>query len=193
MSFYKHESAIIDEGAEVGAGARIWHFVHVCGGARLGRDVVLGQNVYIGGRVQIGARCKIQNNVSVYDGVTLEDDVFVGPSAVFTNVLNPRAHVERKDEYRPTLVRTGATLGANCTIVCGVTVGRYALVAAGAVVTSDVRDFGLVIGVPARQRGWVSRRGEKLDLPLKGQAEASCPVTRELYRLDGDLLRCLAE
>ena len=193
MSYFAHRSAIVDEGAEIGTGSRIWHFVHVCAGARIGRKVVLGQNVYVGGGAVIGNKCKIQNNVSLYDAVVLEDDVFVGPSAVFTNVVNPRALVERKDEYRTTLVRAGATLGANCTIVCGVTIGRHAFVGAGAVVTRDVPDHALVAGVPARQTGWMSRHGQKLDLPLQGNAEAVCPEAGERYRLEGSTVWCLAE
>lgn len=181
MSYFRHDSAIIDEGAQIGEGSRVWHFVHVGSGASIGRNVVLGQNVYVGGGAVIGDHCKIQNNVSVYDSVILEDGVFCGPSAVFTNVSNPRATVERKDEYRATRVRTGATLGANCTIVCGVTIGRYAFIAAGAVVTRDVNDYALVAGVPARQIGWMSEHGEKLDLPLEGSGEALCPGTRERY------------
>ncbi len=152
-SVFIHPSAIVDEGARIGEGTRIWHFVHVCGGAQIGRHCSLGQNVFVGNKVRIGDRVKIQNNVSVYDNVTLEDDVFCGPSMVFTNVYNPRAAIERKSEYRDTLVRRGATLGANCTIVCGVTVGEYAFVGAGAVVNRDVPDFALVVGVPARQVG----------------------------------------
>jgi UDP-2-acetamido-3-amino-2,3-dideoxy-glucuronate N-acetyltransferase len=193
MSFFRHESAIIDDGANIGSGSRVWHFVHVCAGARIGCDVVIGQSVYVGCDAVIGDKCKIQNNVSVYDGVTLEEGVFVGPSAVFTNVSNPRAEVERKNAYRRTLVRRGATLGANCTIVCGTTIGRYAFVAAGAVVTRDVPDHALALGVPARHVGWVSRQGEKLDLPLLGEGETACPATGELYRLEGATLRCLAE
>lgn len=183
MSYDCHESAIIDEGASIGEGSRIWHFAHVCGGARIGRGVSLGQNVFVANRVSIGDNCKIQNNVSVYDDVTLEDGVFCGPSMVFTNVNNPRALVERKDEYRPTLVRKGATLGANCTIVCGTTIGAYAFVAAGAVVIDDVKDYALVAGVPAKAIGWMSRHGEKLELPVEGNGEASCPATGERYRL----------
>lgn len=183
MGYTQHPSAIVDEGAEIGDGSRIWHFVHVCGGARIGRNVSLGQGVFVGNRVVIGDGCKIQNHVSVYDAVTLEDDVFCGPSMVFTNVYNPRAAVVRKDEYRHTLVRRGATLGANCTIVCGVTVGEYAFVGAGAVVNRDVPAFALVLGVPARQKGWMSRFGERLDLPLTGNAEATCQNTAERYVL----------
>jgi UDP-2-acetamido-3-amino-2,3-dideoxy-glucuronate N-acetyltransferase len=193
MDYFRHASAIVDEGAEIGAGSRIWHFVHVSAGARIGRNVVLGQNVFVGGGALVGDDCKIQNNVSLYDGVVLEEGVFVGPSAVFTNVMNPRARVERKDEYRPTLVRAGATLGANCTVVCGVTVGRQAFVGAGAVVTRDVPDHALVAGVPARQLGWMSRHGEKLDLPLAGDGDAACPATGERYRLEHGQVRCLAK
>lgn len=193
MDYFRHDSAIVDEGAEIGGGSRIWHFVHVSGGARIGRDVVLGQNVFVGDGARVGDACKIQNNVSIYDGVVLEEGVFVGPSAVFTNVMNPRARVERKDAYRHTRVRIGATLGANCTIVCGVTIGCHAFVAAGAVVTRDVPDHALVAGVPARQIGWMSRHGEKLVLPLDGEAEALCPATGERYRLEQGQVRCLAE
>jgi UDP-2-acetamido-3-amino-2,3-dideoxy-glucuronate N-acetyltransferase len=183
-----HPTAIVDEGAELGEGTRVWHWVHVSAGARIGRDCALGQNVFIGNRVTIGDNVRIQNNVSVYDDVTLEDDVFCGPSMVFTNVINPRAHVSRKDEYRPTLVRKGATLGANCTIVCGVTIGAYGFVAAGAVVTGDVPEFALVAGVPARRIGWMSSHGERLDLPASGAGEARCPGDGALYRLDGERL-----
>jgi len=191
MSYFRHDSAIVDEGAEIGEGSRVWHFVHVCAGARVGRDVTLGQNVYVSGGAAIGDGCRIQNNVSVYDGVVLEEGVFCGPSAVFTNVANPRAGVERKDEYRRTLVRAGATLGANCTIVCGVTIGRHAFVGAGAVVTRDVGDHALVVGVPARPAGWMSRHGDRLDLPLEGDGEAACPATGELYRLEAGRCRRL--
>lgn len=184
-----HPSAIIDEGAQIGEGTRIWHFAHVCAGARIGAGCSLGQGVFVGNRVRIGNQVKIQNQVSVYDGVTLEDEVFCGPSMVFTNVINPRAAVERKSEYRPTLVRRGATLGANCTVVCGVTIGAYAFVAAGAVVNRDVPDHAMVAGVPARQMGWMSRNGQRLDLPLQLPAgqdtlSAVCPAEGDHYVLD---------
>lgn len=188
MGHYQHPSAIVDDGARIGDGSRVWHFVHVCGGARIGRGVSLGQNVFVGNRVEIGDNCKIQNNVSVYDNVTLEEGVFCGPSMVFTNVHNPRSLVERKDEYRDTRVRRGATLGANCTIVCGVTIEEYAFIGAGAVVTRDVPAFALMAGVPARQIGWMSAFGERLNLPLKGSAETICPHTGDVYRLDGGSL-----
>jgi UDP-2-acetamido-3-amino-2,3-dideoxy-glucuronate N-acetyltransferase len=183
-----HPSAIVDEGAEIGDGTRVWHWVHVSAGARIGRGCSLGQGVYVGSDVHIGDLVKIQNNVSVYDAVTLEDEVFCGPSMVFTNVHNPRAAVVRKNEYRRTLVKRGATLGANCTIVCGTTIGEHAFVGAGAVVSRDVPAFALVVGVPARRIGWMSRHGERLPLPVKGQGEAACPATGERYRLDGETL-----
>lgn len=188
MSFYKHESAIVDDGAQIGENSRVWHFVHVCGGARIGKGVSLGQNVFVGNKVVIGDHCKIQNNVSVYDNVTLEEGVFCGPSMVFTNVYNPRSLIERKDEYRNTLVKKGATLGANCTIVCGVTIGEYAFVGAGAVVNKDIPAYALMVGVPARQIGWMSEHGEQLDLPLTGSAETICTHTGASYRLEGNNL-----
>ena len=186
-----HPSAIVDAGAQIGEGSRIWHWVHVCGGAHIGAGCSLGQNVFVGDRVRIGNNVKIQNNVSVYDGVEIEDDVFCGPSMVFTNVYNPRSAVSRKDQYRKTLVRRGATLGANCTIVCGTVVGEYAFVAAGAVVNRDVKSFALLAGVPARQIGWMSRFGERLDLPLTGNATATCPHTGDLYQLTDGHCTCL--
>ena len=180
-----HASAIVDAGAVLGDGCRVWHFVHISAGARIGQRCSFGQNVYVGNDVAIGDNVKVQNNVSIYDGVTLESDVFCGPSMVFTNVYNPRSAVARKEEYRRTLVRTGATLGANCTIVCGVTVGRYAFVGAGAVVNRDAPDFALIVGVPGRQVGWMSRFGERLALPLHGNATATCPHTGDQYSLQG--------
>lgn len=184
-----HPSAIVDDGAQIGEGGRIWHWVHICAGARIGRDCSLGQNVFVGNDVVIGNNVKIQNNVSVYDAVTLEDDVFCGPSVVFTNVYNPRSTVIRKDEYRRTLVRRGATLGANSTIVCGVTVGEYAFVGAGAVLNHDVPDYALVVGVPAHQIGWMSQHGERLNLPMSGSAEAVCAQTGQRYELFDGLCR----
>lgn len=193
MSHYQHETAMVDAGAQIGEGSRVWHFVHVCGGARIGRDCSLGQNVFVGNRVTIGNNVKIQNNVSVYDNVVLEDDVFCGPSMVFTNVYNPRSVVSRKDEYRDTVVRRGATLGANCTIVCGVTIGEYAFVAAGAVINRDVPPYALMAGVPARRIGWMSRHGERLDLPLEGEGVAVCPATGAHYQLRHDTLSFLED
>lgn len=192
MSGYTaHESAVIDTGAQIGEGSRVWHFAHICAGARIGRNCSFGQGVFVGNDVRIGNNVKIQNNVSVYDAVTLEDDVFCGPSMVFTNVYNPRSAVTRKGEYRRTLIEHGATLGANCTIVCGVTVREYAFVAAGAVVIRDVPAYALMAGVPARQIGWMSRHGERLALPLKRSGEARCPATGERYVLEDG--RCRSE
>ena len=187
-----HPSAIVDAGAQLGDGCRVWHWVHISAGARIGTACSFGQGVYVGNDVLIGNNVKIQNNVSVYDAVTLEDDVFCGPSMVFTNVFNPRSVVLRKAEYRRTLVRRGATLGANCTIVCGCTVGEHAFVGAGAVVSHDVPAFALVLGVPARRIGWMSRHGERLALPASGIGQAACPATGERYRLAGDSLTLLA-
>jgi UDP-2-acetamido-3-amino-2,3-dideoxy-glucuronate N-acetyltransferase len=186
-----HPSAIVDAGATIGDGSRVWHFTHICAGARIGRDCSFGQNVFVGNRVIIGNNVKIQNNVSVYDNVTLEDDVFCGPSMVFTNVYNPRSAISRKDEYRNTLVRRGATLGANCTVICGTTLGAYAFIAAGAVVNRDVADYALMAGMPARQIGWMSRYGEQLRLPLRGNATASCARTGERYELVEGICTCL--
>lgn len=189
-SYTAHATAIIDDGAQIGAGSRVWHWVHVCGGARIGEGVSLGQNVFVGNRVTIGDRCKVQNNVSLYDGVTLEEGVFCGPSMVFTNVHNPRALVERKNEYRDTLIKRGTSLGANCTIVCGTTIGEYAFIGAGAVINKDVPAYALMVGVPARQIGWMSRFGEQIPLPLSGQGEYTCPHTGEHYVLSNNTLTC---
>lgn len=186
MSVTIHPTAIIDDGAQIGDGTRVWHWVHVCANAKIGKDCSLGQNVFVGNQVVIGDNVKIQNNVSVYDNVTLESDVFCGPSMVFTNVYNPRSAVSRKNEYRNTLIKRGATLGANSTIVCGTTVGEYAFVGAGAVINRDVPSYALMVGVPARQIGWMSRHGARLSLPLNGNAEAQCPETGETYRLLGN-------
>lgn len=184
-----HPSAIIDAGATIGAGCRIWHWVHVSAGAVIGRNCSLGQGVFVGNRVRIGNGCKIQNQVSVYDNVTLEDDVFCGPSMVFTNVYNPRSAVSRRDEYRDTHVGRGATLGANCTIVCGIRIGEHAFVGAGAVVNRDVPPFALVLGVPGRVTGWMSRFGERIPLPSEGQGRWRCPHTGDEYELVGASLR----
>lgn len=189
MSHYQHPSAVVDDGAQIGEGSRVWHFVHVCGGARIGKDVSLGQNVFVGDRVIIGDRCKIQNSVSVYDNVTLKEAVFCGPSMVFTNVYNPRSSIDRKDEYRDTLVNKGATLGANCTIICGVTIGEFAFVGAGAVINRDVPAYALMVGVPARQIGWMSEYGERLNLPLEGEAEDRCAHSGVRYFLRGRTLQ----
>lgn len=183
MAVTVHPTAIVDDGAVIGDGSRVWHWVHISGGARIGARCSFGQNVYVGNRVLIGDNCKIQNNVSIYDNVTLEDDVFCGPSMVFTNVYNPRAAVTRKDEYRDTIVRRGATLGANCTIVCGVTIGAFAFVGAGAVIQRDVPPYALMVGVPARQIGWMSEHGERLALPLTGDGETTDPATGATYQL----------
>ena len=189
MNYTKHDTAIVDAGATIGAGTRIWHWVHVSGGAKIGERCSLGQNVYIGNRVVIGNNVKIQNNVSVYDNVTLEDDVFCGPSMVFTNVYNPRSAVTRKDEYRDTIVKRGVTLGANCTIVCGVTIGEFAFVGAGAVVNKDVKPYALMVGVPAKQIGWMSEFGEQLKLPLNGSGEVRCEKTGSVYTLMNSMMQ----
>jgi UDP-2-acetamido-3-amino-2,3-dideoxy-glucuronate N-acetyltransferase len=183
-----HPSAIVDEGAQIGDGSRVWHFAHICAGARIGERCSFGQNVFVGNDVTIGNNVKVQNNVSIYDAVHIEDDVFCGPSMVFTNVYNPRSAVTRKDEYRATRVKKGATLGANCTIVCGVTIGHYAFVGAGAVVNHDVPDYALMVGVPARQIGWMSQHGERLELPIAGSGTATCPATGLHYQLHNGVL-----
>jgi UDP-2-acetamido-3-amino-2,3-dideoxy-glucuronate N-acetyltransferase len=188
MDFQVHETAIIDEGARIGPGSRIWHWTHICGGAKIGKGVSLGQNVFVGNKVKIGDNCKIQNNVSVYDNVCLEEGVFCGPSMVFTNVYNPRSLIERKSEYRDTVVRKGATLGANCTIICGVTIGEYAFVGAGALINRDVKPFALMVGVPAKQVGWMSEYGEQIQLPVQGEGRYTCPYTGHIYELQGKTL-----
>lgn len=190
--FYKHETAIIDDGAKIGKGSKVWHWVHICGGAEIGEGCVFGQNVFVGNRVRLGKNVKVQNNVSIYDNVFIEDDVFCGPSMVFTNVINPRSAVVRKNEYLDTRVKKGATIGANATVVCGVTLGEFCFIAAGAVITKDVKPFALMAGVPAKQIGWMSRFGERVDLPLTGElGEYTCPHTGDRYRLSDDHLEIL--
>ncbi len=189
MNYFVHPTAIIDDGAQIGTDSKVWHFVHVSGGAKIGKNVSLGQNVYIGNKVSIGDNCKVQNNVSIYDNITLEDGVFCGPSMVFTNVYNPRSLVERKDEYRDTIVMRGATLGANCTIVCGVKIGQFSFIGAGAVVNKDVKPYALMVGVPSKQIGWMSEYGEQVPLPLSGKGSYKCPHTGKEYHLnDNDLM-----
>ena len=188
QDYMLHETAIVDPDAQIGAGSRIWHWVHVCGGARIGQNVSLGQNVFVGNQVKIGDNCKVQNNVSVYDNVNLDDDVFCGPSMVFTNVYNPRALIPRKSEFLDTRVGRGATLGANSTIVCGISIGKFAFIGAGAVVNKNVKPYALMVGVPAQQIGWMSEYGEQLPIPLNGKGEVVCKRTDELYVLqDGNL------
>ena len=189
INYQVHETALIDEGAQIGEGTRIWQWVHISAGAVIGKNCTLGQNIFIGNNVTIGSNVKIQNNVSVYDNVTLEDDVFCGPSMVFTNVTNPRSAISRKDEYKNTLVKKGATLGANCTLICGVTIGEYAFIGAAAVITGDIPDYALMVGVPARQVGWMSEFGEQLDLPLAGEQEIICNHTGTRYQLTGTKLK----
>lgn len=192
--YFLHESSFVDPGAVIGAGTKIWHFCHVMAGSQIGADCNLGQNVFIAAGVQIGDRVKIQNNVSVYAGVTLEDEVFLGPSMVFTNVTNPRSQVSRKDEYRPTLVRRGATIGANATILCGITLGEYAFVGAGAVVTHDVPAYALVYGAPAQLQGWMCRCGERLPLSTQSITEtATCPRCNTPYEKHDQRVHPLGE
>lgn len=178
-----HESAIVDAGAKVGNGTKIWHFTHVMGTSEIGENCVLGQNVFVGNKVKMGNNVKVQNNVSLYEGVVCEDDVFLGPSMVFTNVINPRSAVNRKEEFKKTLVKKGVSIGANATIVCGITLGEYCFIGAGAVVTKDVKPFALMVGVPARQKGWVSKSGAILDENLM------CPETGENYILTDVFLK----
>lgn len=187
-----HPTAIIDDGAEIGLGTNIWHWVHICGGAIIGNGVSIGQNVFVGNNVKIGDKCKIQNNVSVYDNVCLEEGVFCGPSMVFTNVFNPRSLINRKNEYKDTLVKKGATLGANCTILCGLTIGEFAFVGAGALINKNVPAYALMVGVPAKQIGWMSEFGEKLDLPLSGSAKTICKNTGDIYCLQLNLVSKLS-
>ncbi len=190
-NYYVHETAIIDDGASIGESSRIWQWVHVCGGAKIGEGVSMGQNVFVGNKVVIGDRCKIQNNVSIYDNVYLEEGVFCGPSMVFTNVYNPRSLVERKGEYRDTRVMKGATLGANCTIVCGVTIGEFSFVGAAALINKNVKPYAMMVGVPAKQIGWMSQYGEKLNLPLEGNGKTTCPFTGQEYELlDNQVSAC---
>ena len=186
MKYQKHDTAIVDDGAQIGDDSRIWHWTHICGGAKIGSNVSLGQNVFVGNKVVIGDKCKIQNNVSVYDNIYLEESVFCGPSVVFTNVYNPRSNIERKEEYKDTFIKKGASLGANCTIICGITIGEFAFVAAGAVVNKDVPSFALMAGLPAKQIGWMSEYGEQLDLPLSGQAKTTCENSGKQYQLNGN-------
>lgn len=184
--YFAHESAIIDDGCTIGCGTKVWHFSHIMSGCTIGRDCNIGQNVVVSPQVVLGNNVKVQNNVSVYTGVTCEDDVFLGPSAVFTNVINPRSAIARKDQYRPTLVKRGASIGANATIVCGHTIGQYALIGAGAVVTKDVKPYALVVGNPARQTGWVSEYGHKLK--FDSNSIAVCPESGKRYKLtDGEV------
>ena len=188
IKVFIHKTAIVDEGAKIGLGTKIWHWVHVCGGALIGKDVSLGQNVFVGNKVIIGDNCKIQNNVSIYDNVILEEGVFCGPSMVFTNVYNPRALIPRKSEFLDTRVGRGATLGANSTIVCGISIGKFAFIGAGAVVNKDVKNYALMVGVPAKQIGWMSEYGEQLPVSLGGEDEVICKKTGERYFLqDGQL------
>jgi UDP-2-acetamido-3-amino-2,3-dideoxy-glucuronate N-acetyltransferase len=189
MNYFKHETAIVDEGAKIGEGSKIWHWTHICSGAKIGNNCSLGQNVFVGNKVEIGNNVKIQNNVSVYDNVILEDHVFCGPSMVFTNVINPRSEVIRKDEYKITLVKKGVTIGANATVICGVTLGEYCFIAAGAVVTKNVKPFALMAGVPAQQIGWISKFGERINLPIEGEGQSECAKTKEIYKLVGNSLQ----
>lgn len=189
MNYTKHETAIVDEGAKIGAGSRIWHWVHISAGAKIGEKCSFGQNVFVGNNVKIGNNCKIQNNVSIYDNVFLEDDVFCGPSMVFTNVYNPRSAVVRKNEYRDTYVKKGVTIGANATIVCGVILGEFSFIAAGAVINKDVKPFSLMAGVPAKQIGWISKFGERIDLPMNGSGTWLCPHEGIVYSLSERILK----
>ena len=189
--YFAHPTAIIDEPCTIGTGTKVWHFCHLMKGCTIGEACVLGQNVFVAGTVKLGNKVKVQNNVSLYDGVTCEDDVFLGPSMVFTNVLNPRSAIERKSEFLPTYVEKGASIGANATIICGNRIGQYAFIGAGAVVTKDVPDFALVIGNPARQKGWMSARGHQLNFDYNGKAV--CPENGEHYVLEGNRVHRIEE
>lgn len=178
-----HETAMVDKGATIGNGCRIWHWVHICGGAKIGENCSFGQNVFVGNKVQIGNNVKIQNNVSIYDNISIGNNVFCGPSMVFTNVYNPRSAISRKEEYRPTIVEDGVTFGANSTIICGIAIGKNAFIGAGSVVNKNVKNFALIVGNPAIQIGWMSLYGEQLDLPLTGNGQTSCPHTGQKYQL----------
>ena len=183
MKYQKHKTAIVDRGAKIGNDTKIWHWTHISKGAKIGSKVTIGQNVFVASNVVIGNKCKIQNNVSIYDNVSLEEGVFCGPSMVFTNIKNPRSLIDRKNEFKNTLIKKGATLGANCTIICGIKIGEFAFVGAGAVVNKDIPSYALVTGVPAKQIGWISEYGKKLDLPLSGNAKTSCEHSGQKYEL----------
>lgn len=188
MTFNKHPTSIIDKGAEIGDNTKIWHWTHICSGAKIGNSVTIGQNVFIANKVIIGDRCKIQNNVSIFDNITLEDEVFCAPSVVFTNVYNPRSYIVRKEEYKNTTIKKGATLGANCTIICGITVGDFSFIGAGALVNKNVKPFSLMLGVPAFQKGWMSEYGKQIPLPLTGEGDYICPYEGKTYALRGDIM-----
>jgi len=190
MAYFSHPSAIIDPGASIGDESKIWHFCHIMASAKIGQQCVLGQNVFVGSNVVLGNMVKVQNNVSIYTGVQCEDEVFLGPSMVFTNVINPRSNVERKEEFKPTLVQHGASIGANATILCGVKIGRYAMIAAGAVVTKDVSDYQIIAGNPARHHGWISRNGQTLKFE---NGQAICPQTQERYQLVNEQVSLISE
>lgn len=189
MEFFSHETAVIDEGAEIGDDTKVWHFAHICSGAVIGERCSFGQNTLVSPGVKIGSNVKVQNNVAIYTGTTVEDDVFLGPSCVLTNVTNPRSQVVRRGLYEETLIRRGATVGANATIVCGITLGRYSFIAAGAVVAKDVPDYGFILGVPGRQKGWMSRHGHILDFGSDGLAK--CPESGFRYELKDGVVKCL--